>query len=173
MKKKVFISLLLVILIAASVICVFLFYKDKGNDNKNEEEETETIVDDQTVKLDLTKSLKDISFNYPSEGKVLSGNDYFIVDYKIDKKIAFRTGIYYYENKTIDEVMSEKKAESKENKTINNIEWRIYGVTSLTSGRELLYYNYQKDNVVYSILFSFENNDVEYIKTFMNLVKFN
>ena len=174
MKKRILLGIVLLIFLSLAVLgYIFLFSNDKKEEGNKEEEKTETKVDDLTIKLDLTKTLKGITFNYPSEGKVLSGNDYFIVDFKINNKIAFRTGVYYYDGKTIEEVMNETKANIKENITINNIEWNIYEVISESSGRKLIYYNYQKENELYSVLFSFDDNGSDFINKFMNLINFN
>lgn len=182
MKKKV---LIIIAVIAVLGIGLFVLtgYGNKKTNNTVEENKAkyDTFkIYDETLELDYERTFNKLTYRtnsknmYPNtatSGVVLKYEDETKIDDLVDDYGAsvVRINIQYFENRSIDEVMSKAPYE-RTNKTVGNYEYQYFEFTENKANGYTYIYNYEGST--YTITFVAKIDISTLIDAFMKNVKF-
>ncbi len=174
MRRKILFSLLVIIALFTITGCG----NNEMNNNTNNQKETENKksdklevkVNDLNIEFDDTGSFKGISYKYPTKAITSNVGTYSIIDYMNKDEFIFRIAFYFFENKTLDQVMSNNSIPSIGTKTINNKTWNVY--EGIENDRNVTNYVYEQNDGTYTITFVYDKDIHELINLFMNNVTF-
>lgn len=165
MKKKVLLTLLIILCLTFVTGC--------GNDLKDNTkiEETEgVLINNERVKLSYETS--HLNMYYKTNITLFSGdtlNSVRNIRYINNGKTIFELNLVYFENKSIDEVMSASNYEIS-TKKINDLEYQYFEFEVNQKKGHTYVYNY--NDTTYTISFTFEDDISDFEKEFMNNVYF-
>ena len=170
MKKKTILSLLVVVTVFTLIGC------GKSGNSENKEESNDKIstsvkVEDLKVELDMKGSFNGITYKYPSSALTSNVGTYSIMDYMDGQDFVFRVAMYYFNGKTIGQVMQNTTLSSVDAIQFNSETWNVYeGVQ--TDGKKIINYVTEHNGDAYTITFISDKTIDELATVFMKNVNF-
>ena len=175
MKKKIILSILVLMLVLLTGCNSDVKKEDKTNNSNTKQEEKSSVpeakVDDLVIKFNMSSSFQKMKYRFPEKAMTSSLGTYTIMDYMNGSEFIFRIGMYFFDNKSVEQTMTDASIESVGTKTINGITWNAYeGDTK--DGKKTKNFAYYYDGGTYTVTFIYDKNISDVITTFMNNISF-
>ena len=173
MKKKIILLMILVLTLGIVTGCGGSSSQEESSNKKGKENNDATVkVGNKDVKINRSGSFVEMTFRYPDSALASNVGTYSIIDYMDNNEFVFRIALYFFEGKTIEDVMAGSTLSSVDALPYGEYTWNVYQGKQ-DDGKSVLNYVTQVGDNSYTVTFISDYDMKDFADAFMKNVNFN